>query len=327
MSALRRVGWALLVAIALGGGSCENPAAGLPLSVVRDEGARGSTSGLAGQTEPVAYRVTGSGPGGASFSRVEAALPVDVRGLVAGEWRVCVEAIDEAGVVVLEGEATALVAPDGESAVSITLSPVQPGAGSFLLEMSWPPALVAAPGPVAVLQPDEGDAVELTCTVEPAEGSAVCVASAAAPGPYRLEARLLDGGEVVAGRAELVTVVAGGETGRQIDFDRLNKPGTRIPVTGPFTVAWDPAPSEPDDPIAYYQVHVHRRDTFAWVHLGDTEGPLPTFDVTAQMLEPGRYDFAVIAVTDSGLESDHHTSLDDTADPATGWYVDWDPGE
>lgn len=325
MSVLRRAGWAVLLAAALAGGSCENPA-GLPLSVVREEGGRPAMSSLAGESEPVEYHVTGSGPGGASFSRVEANLPVDVSGLVAGEWLVRVEGVDETGTVVLEGEAIALVAPDGESAVSITLSPVQPGAGSFLLEMSWPYALVAAPGPVAFLQPDEGDAVELTCTVEPAEASATC-AVAAAPGQYRLVARLLDGDETVAGSAELVSLAAGDETTRHIDFDRVNKPGARIPVTGPFTIAWDPAASEPDDKIAYYRVHVHRRDTYAWVHLGDTNGPVTTFDVTSQMLEPGRYEFAVTAVTESGLESDHHTSLDDTADPATGWYVDWDSGE
>lgn len=326
MSALRRTGWALLLAIALAGGSCENPA-GLPLSVVRDGGAQASMSSLAGDAGPVAYRVTGTGPGGASFSRLEASLPVDVSGLVAGEWHVRVEGVDEAGAVLIEGESTALVAPDGESAVSVTLAPVQSGTGSFLLEMSWPHALVAAPRPVAVLHPDEGDAVELTCTVEPSAGSATCTVGAAVAGRYRLVARLLDGEEVVAGRAALVSVAGGGETSEQIDFDRLNKPGTRIPVTGPFTVAWDSAPSESGDPVAFYRVHVHRRETFAWVHLGDTDGPATSFEVTAQMLEPGGYDFAVTAVTESGLESDHHTSLDDTADPATGWYVDWDLGE
>ncbi len=319
------MGWALLVAMTFGAGSCENPAAGLPLSVVREDGDHAALSTHAGESEPVEYRVTGSGPGGASFSRVEADLPVDVSGLVAGEWIVRVEGVDEAGAVVLEGEAAALVAPDGASAVSIALSPVAPGAGSFLLEMSWPHALVAEPGPVAFLQPDEGDAVELDCTVEPSDGSAACAVASAAPGPYRLEARLLDGDEVVAGRAELVSVVAGGETGRQIDFDRVNKPGMCIPVTVPFTVAWDPAPSESGDPIAFYRVRALRRDTYTWVRLGDTDGPVTSFEVTGEMLEPGSYDFAVAAVTESGLESEHHTSLDDTADPETGWFVEWDP--
>jgi hypothetical protein len=41
------------------------------------------------------------------------------------------------------------------------------------------------------------------------------------------------------------------------------------------------------------------------------------------MLPYGVYEFAVTSVSTDGLESEIHSSLDDNADPAGGWFLDW----
>ena len=45
--------------------------------------------------------------------------------------------------------------------------------------------------------------------------------------------------------------------------------------------------------------------------------------VTTDDLVHGSYEFAVSSVSLTGMESELHTSLDETADPTTGWYLDW----
>ena len=40
-------------------------------------------------------------------------------------------------------------------------------------------------------------------------------------------------------------------------------------------------------------------------------------------LGDGSYDFAVSSISEFGIESDLHTSLDYTAVPIGGWYILW----
>lgn len=47
------------------------------------------------------------------------------------------------------------------------------------------------------------------------------------------------------------------------------------------------------------------------------------FAVSSDHLDPGRYEFAVRAVFSDGSESDYHRSTESTADPPTGWYLNW----
>jgi len=174
--------------------------------------------------EPVEYRVSGSGPSGASFTQKVAALPLEVGELVAGEWAILVEALDAAGTVVLEGSATVAVSTEGATPVAVTLVPPA-GEGSVNLALDWPAALVGDPSVVATLHRDGFDPVELAATV--ADGSATVTGSGVASGWYRIQLRLYDGGALVAGRAELLQVRADTVTAGTVVLGRAEQAGLR----------------------------------------------------------------------------------------------------
>ncbi|MFW6288223.1 MAG: fibronectin type III domain-containing protein [Spirochaetota bacterium] len=272
--------------------------------------------------DPVEYRVSGNGPSGASFTQTVATLPLEVADLAAGEWAILVEALDAAGTVVLEGSTTVLVSTEGATPVSVTLVPPE-GMGGLSLALDWPAARVADPRVVATLYRDGFDPVELSATVT--AGSALVTGSEVAAGWYRIQLRLYDGDALVAGRAELLQVRGDTVTQGTVALDQLNKPGAVVTVTGTsFTLAWAAPPdADPDDPLASYNVYFRERGTYPWTYLGGTAGPVESFEVKTSMLDYGVYEFGVTSVTTSGVESDPHTSLCDTADPQSGWFVDW----
>ena len=45
--------------------------------------------------------------------------------------------------------------------------------------------------------------------------------------------------------------------------------------------------------------------------------------INDEIMDYGVYDFAVSAVSEQGNESAFHSSLDSTANPFTGWYINW----
>ena len=323
MRRLTRLLGGLLLASMLVLAGCDTPFEPGSATVSLEDAAEAERAIVPGPAgEPVEYRVSGSGPSGASFTQTVAALPLEVGELAAGEWAILVEALDAAGTVVLEGSTTALVSTEGATPVAVTLVPPA-GEGSVNLALDWPAALVGDPSVVATLHRDGFDPVELAATV--ADGSATVTGSGVASGWYRIQLRLYDGGALVAGRAELLQVRADTVTAGSVMLDELNKPGSVLTVTGTsFTLAWDaPADAGPDDPLASYNVYFRARGTYPWTYLGGTAGLVESFEVTTAMLDYGIYEFAVTSVATSGAESDPHTSLDDTADPQSGWFIDW----
>ena len=91
-------------------------------------------------------------------------------------------------------------------------------------------------------------------------------------------------------------------------------------VTGEsFTLAWDPS----DGDITGYEVYYRPHGSDAWTELGTTGASDTQFAVSNAILDYGTYEFAVAATIDGGETSDYHTSLDATADPDSGWYLEW----
>jgi len=87
-----------------------------------------------------------------------------------------------------------------------------------------------------------------------------------------------------------------------------------------FVLAWDPAPQQ----VSTYNVYYRSRGAGQWRVLGDVAaGASPSYRVTTGELSHGSYEFAVRAIAVSGEEAGFHTSLDDTAEPGTGWYLRW----
>lgn len=87
-----------------------------------------------------------------------------------------------------------------------------------------------------------------------------------------------------------------------------------------FVLAWDPAPQQ----VSTYNVYYRSRGAGQWRVLSDVAaGTSPSYRVTTGELSHGSYEFAVRAIGASGEEAGFHTSLDDTAEPGTGWYLRW----
>lgn len=83
---------------------------------------------------------------------------------------------------------------------------------------------------------------------------------------------------------------------------------------------WDPAPG-----AAAYRVYVRVRPNGPWTLLDEIIATdTPSYEVTRTATGEGSFDFAVSSVDASGTESVKHTSLDDDADPPSGWYVIWE---
>ena len=102
----------------------------------------------------------------------------------------------------------------------------------------------------------------------------------------------------------------------------FTEPGERIEITeDTFTIAWDPDPQGgiPDS----YRMYFRSLGNETWSLLSEVVPDMePMFTITQDNLSFGIYEFAVSAVV-GGIESDLHTSMDKTASPGTGWFVDW----
>jgi hypothetical protein len=87
-----------------------------------------------------------------------------------------------------------------------------------------------------------------------------------------------------------------------------------------FTLAWDPSAQASSGYELYYRTHGQSE----WNLLGQVaESDSPSITVSDADLPYGTYDFAVRAVESDGSYSAYHTSLDQTAEPDSGWYLSW----
>ncbi|NOY09120.1 MAG: fibronectin type III domain-containing protein [Spirochaetes bacterium] len=94
-----------------------------------------------------------------------------------------------------------------------------------------------------------------------------------------------------------------------------------------FTLAWDAGgPEIPDDPgrAVEYDVYYRAHGSVIWRLVANVKnkGKLE-YVVSNKNIAYGRYDFAVSAVNKQGKESRLHSSLDRTAKPFCGWYINW----
>lgn len=104
------------------------------------------------------------------------------------------------------------------------------------------------------------------------------------------------------------------------DGSEDNTDVSKISIQGEsFTLAWDPPEGET---VAGYKVYFRFHGDTEWIELDEIAGDTTSYTVNYPDLDYGEYDFAVTSVH-SGTESAYHTSLDATAMPGTGWYLDW----
>ena len=94
-----------------------------------------------------------------------------------------------------------------------------------------------------------------------------------------------------------------------------------------FSLLWDDdanlIPNNPGKAVSYnifYRVH----GDLDWQLLSKIDADSrPGINISNEDLSYGVYDFGVSSVGVSGEESDIHSSLDNTADPFCGWYINW----
>ena len=87
-----------------------------------------------------------------------------------------------------------------------------------------------------------------------------------------------------------------------------------------ITLAWDPPPSE----IATYKIFYRSHESGTWILFDEIPADdNPEYTLYHGDFGNGDYDFGVVAVDTETEESAMHTSLDDTAQPETGWFLSW----
>lgn len=95
-----------------------------------------------------------------------------------------------------------------------------------------------------------------------------------------------------------------------------------------FSLEWDDdswlVHDNPEKPAAY-RVYYRNHGGSSWKALREIVASAGTTNlrVANTELEYGRYDFGVSALDGSGVESEIHSSLDTTANPVCGWYINW----
>lgn len=93
-------------------------------------------------------------------------------------------------------------------------------------------------------------------------------------------------------------------------------------------LSWDPPHASHRFGPTAYRIYCSKRGSGGWMYLGEiaaTESP--SYTVKYEDLGSGLWTFAVRAVYPGRGVSNLHSSLDATADPFGGWYVNWMHGE
>ena len=97
-----------------------------------------------------------------------------------------------------------------------------------------------------------------------------------------------------------------------------------------FTLHWDPPAGVGTSSLiqldSYELFYRSYPGSFGsgWQTLAAVEAGRPLLlKVSGDQLDPGRYEFAVRATFADGSQSEYHRSTESTADPPSGWYLNW----
>ena len=118
------------------------------------------------------------------------------------------------------------------------------------------------------------------------------------------------------------------------------KPFGALSRTGPLeinvrqeylTLAWEHVPSsvpQAASAVSHFRLYYRQHGTRTWIMLAEVRArAAPTFMVGADAVmgtrRSGKYDFGVSSITNSGTESEIHSSTDSAAAPYGGWYLRW----
>ncbi len=111
-------------------------------------------------------------------------------------------------------------------------------------------------------------------------------------------------------------------------FFEYNDSATEIIIRSErFTLAWDnneiTIPNESSS-IKCYKIYYKFHNATTWTFLKNTpDGKTVEISISKDILDYGIYDFGVAAQYNDDSISELHSSLDKSADPITGWYLNW----
>jgi hypothetical protein len=184
------------------------------------------------------FTISGTGPGGASFSQTTSGGSVTVSDLAFGSWSVTVNALNPGGTIIGSGQTTVAVHTGQTTTVDISVVPLA-GNGTLSLIVTWPTAQVDSPSIQATLTPPSGPVIPLSFSVS---GTQATYSSTTIPAGYQtLTLQLLDNNIPVMGAVEVARIVAGQTTTGSYAFTNVNQPGGSVQVNITPAMA-DPIP-------------------------------------------------------------------------------------
>ncbi|MBN2656306.1 MAG: hypothetical protein JXR86_04540 [Spirochaetales bacterium] len=86
-----------------------------------------------------------------------------------------------------------------------------------------------------------------------------------------------------------------------------------------ITLEWESYSDSDVSYNLYFKIH----GSPLWRSLDTVYNGTPRFSLSISRIGEGSWDFGVSAVDSEGYESEIHSSLDYSADPAAGWYLTW----
>ncbi len=278
----------------------------------------------------VSYGVSGTGPGGATFSTtIASGTSTTISTLTSGTWTVSASGKNAAGTMITFGSATTQVSTGATSTVNITVTPIV-GPGSLSLTVTWPAASVATPSIQAQLLPPTGSATPLTFT-SPLNGSASYSGTGIMNGYYTLTLQLYDGSTLAMGAVDVVEIIQGQTTSGTYNFTTVNNKGNLLVnitpnLLNPLTVTTTSQQSSPvgsGSPVALTaSVPAGTGNvTYAWYVNGVSQalGGNFTLNSSTSPLAVGTYRVDVTAFTADGLRAGSATATITVAvlDPVT----------
>jgi len=318
MRSLFRFSPALLAILILA--ACPNPATapgtGGSLSIsISDRVSMNILPGIS--MVPASYTITGSGPGGSTFSQtITGSSSATVNNLAFGSWTVTATANNASGTPIGSDTQTTVIHTNATTTLALSVVPFT-GLGTLSLSLTWNPSDLDIPQVTASLLPTQGSTRALDFTVDAASGTATFSASDVASGYYTLVLKLLDNGATVMGAVDVVRIVKDASTTGSFAFMQVNKPGGGLAVNitpnlgDPLTVSISGASAtKPADQVMALGASIAETGvnaTYVWYVNGDAKGTGPTFSFDTSWAQ-GYYRIDVTAFSADGKRAGSATA-------------------
>jgi len=164
---------------------------------------------------PASFVVTGSGPGGKTFSVTSSKTSVTRNGLKTGSWSIAVNAMNAGNSLIARGTGVVSVTGNQTASLAVTIMPL-PGNGSLSVSLTWTSASIPSVSLVGELLPVSGAAIPLTFST--GVGTATARAASVPAGYYTLIIQLFSAGTLVTGAVDVARIVQGQTTPGAYDF-------------------------------------------------------------------------------------------------------------